>query len=39
LSADAPMREPYAVFLQGGLTLPHALWGTCRAAQAVWESS
>jgi len=36
LSADAPMREPYAVFLQGGLTLPHALWGACRAA-AVWE--
>ncbi len=37
LSADAPMREPYAVFLQGGLTLPHAIWGTSRAAQAVWE--
>lgn len=38
LSADAPMREPYAVFLQGGLTLPHALWGACRAAAAVWEA-
>lgn len=37
LSADAPMREPYAVFLQGGLTLPHALWATCQAAKALWE--
>jgi len=37
LSADAPMREPYAVFLQGGLTLPHALWATCMAALAVGE--
>ncbi len=37
LSADAPIREPYAAFLQGGLTLPHALWATCRAAQALWE--
>ena len=23
LSADAPMREPYTVFLQGGLTYSH----------------
>jgi cystathionine beta-lyase family protein involved in aluminum resistance len=38
LSADAPMREPYAVFLQGGLTLPHALYATCRAALALWEA-
>lgn len=36
-SADAPMRPPYAIFLQGGLTLSHALWGTCHAACAVWE--
>lgn len=35
LSADAPMREPYAVFLQGGLTLPHALAATCLAAAEV----
>ena len=35
LSADAPLREPYAVFLQGGLTLPHALWATGRAALAL----
>lgn len=37
LSADAPDREPYAVFLQGGLTLPHAIYATCRAALALWE--
>ncbi|MEW5785312.1 MAG: methionine gamma-lyase family protein [Bacillota bacterium] len=37
LSADAPLRDPYAVFLQGGLTLPHALWATCRAATALFQ--
>ncbi|HHX86601.1 MAG TPA: hypothetical protein GX693_00300 [Firmicutes bacterium] len=37
LSADGPLRTPYAVFLQGALTLPHALWATCRAAQALFE--
>lgn len=35
VSADAPLREPYAVFMQGGLTLYHALWATCRAACAL----
>ena len=35
LSADAPLREPYAVFLQGALTLPHALWATGQAALAL----
>lgn len=39
LSADAPMRKPYAVFLQGGLTLPHALYATCCAAGAIWAPS
>ncbi len=39
LSADGPLRPPYAVFLQGALTLPHAIWATCRAAQALFESS
>lgn len=38
LTADGPMREPYAVFLQGGLTLPHALWATCAAAKALFDS-
>lgn len=36
LTADGPMREPYAVFLQGGLTLPHALYATCTAAKALF---
>ncbi|MCR5688112.1 MAG: methionine gamma-lyase family protein [Lachnospiraceae bacterium] len=27
LSADAPMKEPYAVYFQGGLTWPHAKFG------------
>ncbi len=35
LTADGPLREPYAVFMQGGLTLPHALWATCAAAKAL----
>jgi cystathionine beta-lyase family protein involved in aluminum resistance len=26
LSADAPMREPYAAYLQGGLTYSHGKW-------------
>jgi len=32
LSADAPMRAPYAVYLQGGLTWPHAKAGVILAA-------
>ncbi len=36
LTADGPLREPYAVFMQGGLTLPHALWATCAAAKALF---
>ena len=35
LTADGPMREPYAVFLQGALTLEHALYATCSAAKAL----
>jgi len=32
LSADAPLREPYAVYLQGGLTFEHAMIGILGAA-------
>jgi len=39
LSADAPMREPYTVFLQGAFTLNHALMGICRAAENIIKSS
>lgn len=36
LTADGPLRAPYAVFMQGGLTLQHALYATCSAAKAVF---
>ncbi len=35
LSADGPMREPYAVYLQGGLTFEHASIGILSAAQEL----
>ncbi|MGO0123343.1 aminotransferase class I/II-fold pyridoxal phosphate-dependent enzyme [Desulfothermobacter acidiphilus] len=35
LTADAPLREPYAVYLQGGLTKEHALLGILAAARAL----
>lgn len=34
-SADGPMRPPYNVYLQGGLTFEHAVIGVMSAAQAV----
>ncbi|MCR5390467.1 MAG: methionine gamma-lyase family protein [Lachnospiraceae bacterium] len=33
LSADAPIREPYAVYFQGGLTFPHGAFGMLRTVQ------
>ncbi len=35
LSADGPMREPYAVYFQGGLTWQHAKYGILSAYQQV----
>lgn len=35
LSADGPIREPYIAYLQGGLTLEHAMIGIMGAAQAI----
>ena len=35
LSADGPMREPYAVYFQGGLTWQHAKYGIMSAYQQV----
>ena len=35
LSADAPLREPYAVYLQGGLTFEHALLAYMGAAAEI----
>lgn len=35
LSADGPMRAPYAVYLQGGLTYAHGRIALCRALGAM----
>ncbi len=37
LSADAPMREPYAVYFQGGLTYQHAKFGIIKSLQCMYE--
>lgn len=37
LSADAPIREPYAVYFQGGLTWLHAKFGILKATQNLYE--
>ncbi|MGN0367241.1 MAG: aminotransferase class I/II-fold pyridoxal phosphate-dependent enzyme [Wujia sp.] len=37
LSADAPMKEPYAVYFQGGLTYPHAKFGIIKSLQKMVE--
>ena len=37
LSADAPMKEPYAVYFQGGLTWPHAKYGIMMSLQTLFE--
>ena len=35
LSSDAPIREPYAVWLQGGITYPSGKAGVLLAAQEM----
>ena len=35
LSADGPIREPYAVYFQGGLTFYHAKLGILRALEEM----
>ncbi len=39
LSADGPLKEPYAVYFQGGLTFPHAKLGIITAADRVMKAS
>ena len=39
LSADAPIKPPYAVYFQGGLTYPHAKFGIMMSLQKVMEIS
>ena len=35
LSADGPIKEPYAVYFQGGLTWPHAKYGILRSLESL----
>lgn len=37
LSADAPMREPYNVYFQGGLTYEHSKFGVIKAVKALYD--
>jgi cystathionine beta-lyase family protein involved in aluminum resistance len=37
LSADGPIRPPYAVYFQGGLTYQHAKYGIMQALQKMFE--
>ena len=37
LSADGPIKEPYNVYFQGGLTFPHAKYGIMRAVKQLKE--
>ena len=38
LSADGPVREPYAVYYQGGLTWPHAKLGVLMSLQKMADA-
>ncbi len=38
LSADGPIRPPYAVYFQGGLTWHHAKLGILMSLQKMWEA-
>jgi len=38
LSCDAPLREPYIAYLQGGLTYEHCRWVVKRLAENMLES-
>ena len=35
LSADGPIKPPYAVYMQGGLTFPHAKYGMFKTLQSM----
>lgn len=37
LSADGPMRAPYTIYLQGGLTFEHAVLAVLGAAESIME--
>lgn len=37
LSADGPLREPYAVYFQGGLTYPHVKFGIMNSLNSLYK--
>ena len=37
LSADGPLKEPYSVYFQGGLTWPHGKFGILKACQSLLD--
>ena len=37
LSADGPVKEPYSVYFQGGLTFPHVKFGIIKSLQTLYE--
>jgi len=37
LSADGPVKEPYSVYFQGGLTFPHVKFGIIKTLQTLYE--
>lgn len=39
LSADAPIKPPYAVYFQGGLTWYHSKLGILMSVQKLWEDN
>ncbi|MBK5246526.1 MAG: methionine gamma-lyase family protein [Peptostreptococcaceae bacterium] len=39
LSADAPIRPPYIVYFQGGLTYEHSKFGVIKALQALYDKN
>lgn len=39
LSSDAPIREPYIVYFQGGLTYEHSRFGVIKALQQLYDSN
>ena len=38
LSADGPIKPPYAVYFQGGLTWPHGKFGILMSLQKLYEA-
>ena len=37
LSADGPLRDPYIVYFQGGLTYEHSKYGVIKAVQSLYD--